>query len=198
MTLVAVYPGTFDPFTSGHMDIVQRAARVVDRLVVGVAQNAGKNPLFSMEERKALVEGEIATLPIDLHWVDDAEDRFPALRPDAARRVLAKRPEMIADAAPAGAIHLVMTYAHDVDFAICRAALTSARAGFVGVIGSATKRARFRKRLAETGLADEVVDRLVCPIGASALTGKTPAVIAIGVAAQIAGFLENAGAAPKD
>jgi len=66
MTLVAVYPGTFDPFTTGHMDIVQRAARVVDRLIVSVAQNAGKNPIFTVEERRLLVEGEIATLPEDL------------------------------------------------------------------------------------------------------------------------------------
>ena len=57
-----VYPGTFDPVTNGHLDIISRATRVVDRLIVGVAVNAGKTPLFSLEERVAMVENEIAVL----------------------------------------------------------------------------------------------------------------------------------------
>ena len=57
-----VYPGTFDPITNGHLDIIQRAAKVVDRLVVGVAVNAGKGPLFDIEERVRMVEAEIAAL----------------------------------------------------------------------------------------------------------------------------------------
>jgi len=57
-----VYPGTFDPITNGHMDIVRRAARLVDRLVIGVARNAGKNPLFSIDERVELVREEVADL----------------------------------------------------------------------------------------------------------------------------------------
>ena len=57
---VGVYPGTFDPITNGHMDIITRAARLVDRLVVGVAKNAGKGPIFSTEERVEIVREEIA------------------------------------------------------------------------------------------------------------------------------------------
>jgi pantetheine-phosphate adenylyltransferase len=59
---VGVYPGTFDPITRGHMDIIRRAAALVDRLVVAVAGNETKNPLFSAEERVAMVEAEIAPL----------------------------------------------------------------------------------------------------------------------------------------
>lgn len=59
---VGVYPGTFDPITKGHMDIIQRAAALVDRLVVGVAGNETKSPLFSAEERVAMIEAEIAPL----------------------------------------------------------------------------------------------------------------------------------------
>ncbi|MBX5471177.1 MAG: pantetheine-phosphate adenylyltransferase [Acetobacteraceae bacterium] len=55
---VAVYPGTFDPITNGHLDIITRAARLVDRLVIGVAINAGKGPLFALEERVELVQRE--------------------------------------------------------------------------------------------------------------------------------------------
>ena len=57
---VGVYPGTFDPVTNGHIDIIRRAARTVDRLVVGVAVNAGKGPLFSLDERTEMVIDEIA------------------------------------------------------------------------------------------------------------------------------------------
>ncbi len=55
---VAVYPGTFDPVTNGHLDIITRAARLVDRLVIGVAINIGKGPLFPLDERVALVAEE--------------------------------------------------------------------------------------------------------------------------------------------
>lgn len=57
-----VYPGTFDPVTKGHMDIITRGARVVDELVVAVAVNAGKGPLFTLEERVAMLRDEIAGL----------------------------------------------------------------------------------------------------------------------------------------
>ncbi len=59
---IALYPGTFDPITNGHVDIITRAARLVDKLVVGVAINAGKGPIFGLEERVELVRAEI--LPI--------------------------------------------------------------------------------------------------------------------------------------
>jgi len=57
---VGIYPGTFDPITNGHTDIIRRAARVVDRLVVGVARNDGKGPLFTTSERVEIVRDEIA------------------------------------------------------------------------------------------------------------------------------------------
>ena len=57
-----IYPGTFDPVTNGHTDIIRRAVKIVDRLVVGVARNDGKGPLFSTDERVEIVRGEIAHL----------------------------------------------------------------------------------------------------------------------------------------
>ena len=59
---VGLYPGTFDPVTNGHTDIIFRAARLVDRLVVGVAANIGKSPLFPLEERVELVQAETAVI----------------------------------------------------------------------------------------------------------------------------------------
>ncbi len=59
---IALYPGTFDPITLGHIDIIRRAALLVDRLVIGVAINRDKGPLFSLEERVAMIEAECAKL----------------------------------------------------------------------------------------------------------------------------------------
>jgi pantetheine-phosphate adenylyltransferase len=59
----AIYPGSFDPFTNGHLDVVQRASRLFDRVIVAVAMNAGKHPLFTSEERRAMVEQSIAGIP---------------------------------------------------------------------------------------------------------------------------------------
>ncbi|HTW29233.1 MAG TPA: pantetheine-phosphate adenylyltransferase [Acetobacteraceae bacterium] len=59
---VGIYPGTFDPATNGHLDVIGRAARLVDRLVIGVAANVGKEPLFPLAERESLVRAEIASL----------------------------------------------------------------------------------------------------------------------------------------
>jgi pantetheine-phosphate adenylyltransferase len=60
--LIGIYPGTFDPITNGHTDVIQRAGRMLDKLVVGVAINAGKGPLFSLEERLEMVRVEAAEM----------------------------------------------------------------------------------------------------------------------------------------
>ncbi len=65
---VAVYPGSFDPVTNGHLDIIQRGSKVFDRLVVAVLNNSGKNPLFTVEERKQhlrTVTGHLSNVEID-------------------------------------------------------------------------------------------------------------------------------------
>jgi pantetheine-phosphate adenylyltransferase len=80
MTRTGVYPGTFDPITLGHMDIIRRGAKLVDRLVIGVTTNPSKQPMFLVEERVAMVrreieeiEGEIEVVPFDSLLMDFAE-----------------------------------------------------------------------------------------------------------------------------
>ena len=59
---IGLYPGTFDPITLGHIDIIRRAAMLVDKLVIGVAINRDKGPLFDLDERVAMIENECTTL----------------------------------------------------------------------------------------------------------------------------------------
>jgi pantetheine-phosphate adenylyltransferase len=81
MTRTGVYPGTFDPITLGHMDIIRRGKKLVDRLVIGVTTNPSKSPMFSVEERMDMVRREIEPLGEDIHVVS-----FDSLLMDFAER----------------------------------------------------------------------------------------------------------------
>ena len=78
---VGVYPGTFDPITLGHMDIIRRGAKLVDRLVIGVTTNITKSPLFDDDERIAMVRNEVASIEGDIRVVG-----FNSLLMDFAER----------------------------------------------------------------------------------------------------------------
>ncbi len=83
---VGLYPGTFDPVTNGHLDVIARAARLLDKLIVGVAINTGKGPLFSLEERVEMVEAEIAHIATENGMVIEVLP-FDTLLIDFARKV---------------------------------------------------------------------------------------------------------------
>ncbi len=82
----AFYPGSFDPLTNGHLDIIGRAARLVDRLVIGIGVHHGKVPLFSAEERVAMIETELEKLA-KTEGADFQVTTFANLTVDAARSV---------------------------------------------------------------------------------------------------------------
>lgn len=86
---IGLYPGTFDPITLGHIDIIQRAAMLVDRLVIGVAINRDKGPLFTLEERVALIEAECAVLSVKT-GTEIVAHPFENLLIDCARDVKAQ------------------------------------------------------------------------------------------------------------
>jgi pantetheine-phosphate adenylyltransferase len=67
---VAVYPGTFDPVTLGHVDIIRRGAHLVDKLVVGVTTNPSKEPMFSVAERLAMVRREVSGIPGNIEVIE--------------------------------------------------------------------------------------------------------------------------------
>lgn len=67
---IGIYPGTFDPITFGHMDIIRRALKVVDKLIIGVALDSAKEPLFDVEQRSALVRADIKALGEDTKRIE--------------------------------------------------------------------------------------------------------------------------------
>jgi xanthine dehydrogenase accessory factor len=127
----------------------------------------------------------LAPLPFATRWIDSRRDAFPERAPANAVMVHAVDPPRELAAAPDGAQVLVMTHSHPLDLAIVAEALGQRRFAFVGLIGSATKRARFLSQMRAAGLAEAALAELVCPIGLAGVEGKEPAVIAAAVAAQL-------------
>ena len=83
---IGLYPGTFDPVTNGHLDVIARAARLMDKLVVGVSISTGKGPLFSLEERVELVKVEIDSIASKNGMVIEVQP-FQGLLIDFARKI---------------------------------------------------------------------------------------------------------------
>jgi xanthine dehydrogenase accessory factor len=134
-------------------------------------------------------------LAFSVTWADIARERFPPATPPGMQVVASPDLVGIAAHAPVDAWHLVMTYSHTLDLAICHAVLQHGRFAYLGLIGSGTKRTRFLKRLAALGIDAQTLARLACPIGLEGLRGKEPAVIAVSVAADLLRLAAHAGGA---
>ncbi|MYI69060.1 MAG: xanthine dehydrogenase accessory protein XdhC, partial [Boseongicola sp. SB0673_bin_14] len=120
-------------------------------------------------------------------------DRFPDVVPDSVTKILAAHPATAVRHAPRDAEHLILTYSHALDLEVCHQLLGH---GFraTGLIGSATKWARFRSRLRSLGHPDARISRIKCPIGDPAL-GKHPQAVAVGFAAE---WLSDSSAAEAE
>ena len=118
-------------------------------------------------------------------WIDGRADAFPADGPAGVRTWSLAMPELAAEEAAPGAFFLVMSHSHSLDEAVCEAVLKRGDFAYLGLIGSATKAARFKKSLAKSGISEAGLKRLTCPIGLPGLTGKDPATIAASVAADL-------------
>jgi xanthine dehydrogenase accessory factor len=127
----------------------------------------------------------LGELPGRVSWIDSRPDAFPDPVPGNVRGRVSPAPEHEIASLPAGSVVLVMTHDHQIDFEIVAAALARDDFAWIGLIGSATKRARFTSRLIRRGLSTAAVEQLVCPIGVPGVDSKAPAAIAIAVAAQI-------------
>ena len=127
----------------------------------------------------------LAPLPFDVTWIDERPEAFPSAVPANVNPLPSRDAAGEVERLPEGAFVVVMTHSHPLDLAIVRAALAAGRFDYVGLIGSKSKRARFTRRLRESGVEDEVIATLVCPIGVSGIRSKLPAAIAAAVAAEL-------------
>jgi xanthine dehydrogenase accessory protein XdhC len=140
----------------------------------------------------------LAPLPLRLRWIDGRVGVFPKAVPDGVETALTERALDEVEAAAPGAAFVVMSHSHALDSMICEAVLQRGDFKYLGLIGSRTKRAQFERAFRETGIAEERIGRLVCPIG-GLLKDKRPPVIAALVAAELIQVLaagqDNAGEA---
>ena len=126
-----------------------------------------------------------------VRWLDEREEAWADFQVPASpstvqvERVWSEPLESEVASARSGDFHLVLTHRHDLDLRICLALCQRNDFGFLGLIGSATKRARFEHQLLERAIARATLDRMVCPIGLPGIAGKEPAVIAASVVAQL-------------
>jgi xanthine dehydrogenase accessory factor len=127
----------------------------------------------------------LAPLPFTVRWIDSRPDQFPQYVPQNVVTVRTDAVDGELAEAPRDAMVIVMTHSHPLDFDITVAALRRRTFDFVGLIGSETKRARFVSFARQMGLAQDDIERLVCPIGITEIKGKEPAVIAAALAAQL-------------
>jgi xanthine dehydrogenase accessory factor len=127
----------------------------------------------------------LAPLPFAVTWIDTRPGAIPEAFPANVTAITQGDPVALLPRAPDGAFIAVMTHSHALDLDLVIAALQAHRFAYVGLIGSATKRARFTSAMHKMGIAADVVGKLVCPIGLTTIRDKAPAAIAASVAAQV-------------
>ena len=162
-------------------------AFTIDRLIAGRSMDQ----TFGDDNRRLYLFGAghvgkalvlaLAPLPFNVYWIDTRPGAFPAAVP----RNVTLSINADLGAAPDGSLVFIMSHSHALDLAITEAALRNPNLAYVGLIGSATKRARFEKRLRAGNVPENRVASLICPIGVSGIQSKEPAAIAAATAAQI-------------
>ncbi|TVQ71145.1 MAG: xanthine dehydrogenase accessory protein XdhC [Oceanospirillales bacterium] len=124
-------------------------------------------------------------LPLNVHWVDTRAEQFPKDIDPAIQCHHPDDPTDVFTQINPNAILLIMTHSHDQDYRICEQALSQQHQGFIGLIGSKTKAARFRHRLRHAGLSQTAIDAIESPVGLSEIGGKRPMEVAVSIAARI-------------
>ncbi|HUN75655.1 MAG TPA: xanthine dehydrogenase accessory protein XdhC [Steroidobacteraceae bacterium] len=135
----------------------------------------------------------LVELPVRLTWIDSRAEWLPRVGAERMRVRHCSDPVATLDDAPVGACFVVMTHSHALDYALCRTLLERNDFAWLGLIGSMSKAARFRSRLAREGVAAEVIARLACPVGVQGIASKWPSAIAVAIAAQLLQQLGGAG-----
>jgi xanthine dehydrogenase accessory factor len=173
---------------------------LADREAKGVFTIANRIPgcpiteTFGEQRRSVIIFGAghvgralvlaLAPLPYDVTWADPRPEAFPGAAPSNAK-IVSGDPLAVIPQAQEGTLAFVMSHSHALDLAIVDAALRNPKIAHVGVIGSATKRARFEKRLRAASVDETRVKAMICPIGIGGIRSKLPAAIAVATLAQI-------------
>lgn len=161
-----------------------------------LARWPARRPLFHLQLYGAghvgcAIATLLATLDAGVDWIDEREEQFPATTilgtpwPEHIRRSCVDAVDAEVRLAPPGAFYLVLTHDHDLDLRITEAILKRGDFGYLGLIGSTSKRQRFIRRFEQRGIAPEAIARMTCPIGVEGVRGKEPAIIAAAVVAQL-------------
>lgn len=127
----------------------------------------------------------LSRLDCTIRWIDSRRNIFPVSTPDNVLAVSSADPVREIPAMPSGSFFIVMTHNHSLDQEICTEVLQREDFAYCGLIGSLSKRRQFERRMKKLGMRDELLERLVCPIGVSGVLGRKPAEIAISLAAEI-------------
>ena len=131
------------------------------------------------------------SLDCRINWVDSREHVFPETLADSVTKNQSSMPTNIVGDMPANSFYLVMTHNHALDLALCEAILKRDNFQYLGLIGSETKRKRFRKQLKAKQISDKGLSRMTCPIGVNGIASKEPGAIAVSVVAQLLQIYEH-------
>ncbi|MDB5422938.1 MAG: Xanthine dehydrogenase accessory protein XdhC, partial [Phenylobacterium sp.] len=155
-----------------------------------ITPKAPRLVIFGAGHVAQAVARAFAPLPFHLDWLASRDDLRPEAGGTQATILGEDELEACVTAAPAGALFAIFTHSHDLDYRLTKAVLARGDFGYLGLIGSATKRVRFERRLRDDGFED--LSRLTCPIGIASLKSKAPAVIAVALAAELLQLTEAA------
>ena len=169
-----------------RLDIARADAETLAALeaAAGAARNAAVLLFGAGHVGRALALA-LSPLPLSVRWIDGRAEEFGAEVPDGVTAIVSHEWERELAGAPAGTACLVLTHSHALDSLIVAAALERDDFAYVGLIGSRTKRLRFARAFRESGLSEERIARLVCPIGARFARDKRPEVIAAFAVAEL-------------
>lgn len=150
-----------------------------------ISQSRFRLKLFGAGHIAQAIVSILQDADCEITWIDNRDNIFPKNIPFNVTTVETDTPECEIDSLSAGCYILIMTHCHQLDLRLCHQVLKQHDFAFCGLIGSTSKRHRFKKKLLARGVAERAISRLTCPIGIDNINGKLPQQIAISVAAQL-------------
>ncbi|WP_222937504.1 xanthine dehydrogenase accessory protein XdhC [Spartinivicinus ruber] len=127
----------------------------------------------------------LSELPCHVSWVDSRQAQFPSTIPSNVTTITSEYPADEVNLMPENSYYLIMTHSHQQDFDICEAILKLNHFGYLGLIGSKSKRQRFKQRLTLKNFTDKIISRIHCPMGLDEVPGKRPMEVAVSIAGKV-------------